>query len=325
MLINFLQESRKYSAEYNDKLSNHLPMALIALDRIGASSEQLQKFYDKYCSRLSLQTSSATLITKNNWDSFLGQHIYNSEYRDYFLKEIETKGKKQTLFEYLPKLISGLSGGAFHPLIRLAYALEVENDWEIAESLASWCIAYQSLGEIKQTDNKESDLTLILEKISQDKINKSANISGPNIFVRMQQATMILNINQLVAQTEINQSSLKDIANISLKIYGDSDDDFTALHCVTTAHAARIILPFIENSESFLQYLWQGITAAYATIDSLEQPHSKSEEFTWEQIFSKARTSLNDHVIKFCYTAHQEELYYNNSNYKNLAAIKAGL
>jgi len=39
-LNHLLSESRNFGCEYQDALSNHLPMALIALNRINASDDQ---------------------------------------------------------------------------------------------------------------------------------------------------------------------------------------------------------------------------------------------------------------------------------------------
>ena len=97
---------------------------------IGASEEQLLKFYQKNSSHLSRQLPIDIIIDSTNWKLFLGNHIHNSSYRDYFLNEIKNYNILKCLNTYLPILMRGASGGAFHPLIRFAYAVEINSDWE---------------------------------------------------------------------------------------------------------------------------------------------------------------------------------------------------
>lgn len=83
-----------------------------------------------------------------------------------------------------------MSGGAFHPMIRLSYAIEVDSDWELAESLASWCMAYQDLGDLKTgIFITESDTISILRNLSQDESLRAIPLDAPNIFKRMKQVS----------------------------------------------------------------------------------------------------------------------------------------
>jgi hypothetical protein len=47
-----LAQARRFSPEYGDGLANHLPMALIALDRMGADAATMQRFFARYSRRL---------------------------------------------------------------------------------------------------------------------------------------------------------------------------------------------------------------------------------------------------------------------------------
>lgn len=179
----FLEKSRVYGCEYNDYLSSHLPMALIALHRIGASKEQLSKFYSFYSKNLENLTPDEIKINSGNWNKFLGEHRHNSGYRDFFLSEVNAQGLKATLSYYLPLLIPGLSGGAFHPLIRLAYAIEVNSEWEVAEALASWCMAYQELGKIESSSkNSSAPLLDTLRRLAEVVKDRPIIVQGDNVF-----------------------------------------------------------------------------------------------------------------------------------------------
>lgn len=324
MLDDLLKESRHFAAEYGDQLSNHLPMALIALERLGASDSHLKLFFDSYSRRLSPQVSRPVSIDLGNWKSYLGQHTYNTEYRNYFLREIAQVGKEQVLRKYLQVLAPGLSGGAFHPLIRTAYALLINDEWEIAESLAAWCIAYQELGEI--INHRSSETAINTLQLARAGKLIALNLEAPNIFLKMKKVSESKSFHEALASFSAGSNSLREISQAALRIYRCSDDNFTALHCVTAAHAARIVLPYFDDKAEFLAYLWQAIAAAYVTIGSisLDSPaDNPTPSLSWNEVFSLARTSLNDHVIKFCFTAYQEHEFYGEPAYLQLAGAKA--
>jgi len=327
-LNDLLTESKKFSTEYGRQLSNHLPMALIALDRLGASEEQARKFFGNYSKMLRPQSEADFELDSSNWTKFLGQHEHNSEYREYFLKEFQKSGWENTLKSHLPTLLPGLSGGAFHPLIRLAYAIEIKSEWEIAESLAAWAMAYLELGKFQdgKKDYKDIDLGQALQSIRQDKEIVSSAIVGPNIFTRMKFVPSIDSFNSLVGEVDPRKMDISNLAGAALKLYRSSNDNFTALHGVTSIHAARILSTYVQEKEKFIFYLWQGLAAAYVTIGCIEiqSDHFQSGQalLSWEQIFKAAAAAKDDHVIKFCYTAFSEWQIYGDNSYQMAASLK---
>ena len=59
-----IQSIQIYSPEFTNKDTNHLPMALLALSRLGASDEQLDKFYDYYFPKF-LSTNPSGFATRS--------------------------------------------------------------------------------------------------------------------------------------------------------------------------------------------------------------------------------------------------------------------
>ena len=100
--LNLLKESQQFSSEYDENLSNHLPMALWALKRIGGNEEQLLNFYQKNSSHLNRQSPNDMIVDSTNWKLFLGKHVHNSSYRDYFLNEINKGSMWECVKTYLP-------------------------------------------------------------------------------------------------------------------------------------------------------------------------------------------------------------------------------
>src|SRR4051812_23649887 len=48
MLTELLFQNRLYDVEYQGGLSNHLSMALVALQRLGATDARLREYFDRY-------------------------------------------------------------------------------------------------------------------------------------------------------------------------------------------------------------------------------------------------------------------------------------
>jgi cytochrome P450 len=65
-----LEASSRLHPLYGDGLSNHLPMTLIALDALGASSAQLQRFAAHYSPRLTVRAVTQPPLEP---DAVLGQ------------------------------------------------------------------------------------------------------------------------------------------------------------------------------------------------------------------------------------------------------------
>ncbi len=241
-------QSQDFSAEYDDKLSNHLPMALFALHKVGASESQLIQFYKSYIINLEPQSKDSILIDSKNWKTFLGHHKYNSAYHYFFANELNVLGRKGCLANYLPLLIAGLSGGAFHPLIRLAYAVEIDSDWEVAEALSSWCMAYQELGSVTLgSSDLGIDLISAIKNLKKINVTHPTSILGENVYKRLKNASEAKSFSHFFQENRISKITISNLSELVLVMYLSTNDDFTALHFVTSVHALRVLSKYLEN------------------------------------------------------------------------------
>src|ERR1043165_5320127 len=87
-----LLESQRFSAKFGGGMFNHLPMALVALDRLGGDEARPRAVATKDARNMRPKTE----------------------------KEIALREQ----FREIPKLDAGLESQAFHCLIRLAYAVD---------------------------------------------------------------------------------------------------------------------------------------------------------------------------------------------------------
>ncbi|MFT5357161.1 MAG: hypothetical protein ACI9KE_004393 [Polyangiales bacterium] len=112
-LDELLEANRNFDSLYDDALSNHLSMALIALRAMGADDATLEAFFENYSKRL---------------EPSLG------------------RAAERDVGEALSKLSLGVGASAFHGLIQTAYAIEHGHALDIACALEVWERSYLPLG-----------------------------------------------------------------------------------------------------------------------------------------------------------------------------------
>lgn len=319
---NLIEESQKYHPTYaKGKLAIHLPMALIAIDKMGASEQQLQILFDNNVEKLELRKTSTLLITKI--EDALGKRELFEATVLYFKEKINNSSVQEVLENHLPILIKGIFGSAFHPAIRLSYALEIDNKKEIALALASWATEYEVLNSSFQTNENSLEENML----SHSSIGSKHNFAPGNIVNRMKEIDLILTKEQITFQTE--KHSFEKIRTFCLNTYANQNN-FTLLHTVTACQAFSILSEYIKDKDLALKYLWQGIYTAYLSTGLTYELHTNLEyrntsklkfETTkdWETILKFAITSTDEHIVKIVYTAWQEYKKYKIKSYQFIA------
>src|SRR5436305_14270079 len=90
-----LADGRRFSATFGGGLFNHLPMALVALDRLGADETRLRAFFTSYATHLNPKSDAEIELTETM--------------------------RGQGAADVVPQLSAGVASQAFHGLIRVAY------------------------------------------------------------------------------------------------------------------------------------------------------------------------------------------------------------
>jgi len=328
MLKQLLDQGKNFNPSYGKaKFSNHLPMALIALHKLGASNKQLSRFYETYSKKLEpiSHKDVHTPFHLSNWKNTLGISDYYSDYFIFFKETIQAIGIQSTLKQFLPHLIDGLATQAFHCLIRLAYSVEINDKEEVARALAYFASEYVILEKLQNVTSSAKSPDIILEKIHQSKALCDKKFKHPTLIERMQKASSLHDfafVNQDLASTDF---SLEQCANTVIKLYATTGD-FAVLHMVTALHALRILFPYLQSTHVVMRYYWQAVCAAYVSIGAPSFPKSSDvlmnaeQLYTWPEIFSHAADSLDDHLIKLIYTCHEEALFYQDTLYQKVAS-----
>lgn len=317
-----LQSFREFSPVYGDHLANHLPMAAIALWRMGADTKQIHRFAKNYVKKLERRHHFPSPPPSLTHVPRRGTHQFEQD-AAYFAAQLAASGVEPVLRQWLPRLLPGLSASAFHCLIRTAYAVESGCVAELADALAFWSSDY---------------LDFPMRWIEQDRAAKDIVADTVSAFGDGRDYGGII-VDKMVAVSKepffarglpLPQSlTLEDIRASVLDLYL-LGDDFTVLHTVTSTHALQILAPFIDDQDSARRYLWQGLLLAVATVaDTLRHSGpdgaAKPTATDWPVILEQARQSLDDHVVKLVFTAWEEWRSTGIEQYRWIAARKAGV
>ncbi len=227
------------------------------------------------------------------------------------------------------ELARGLGGGAFHALIRVAYAIADHDDDELAAGLAYWRHAYLDLGapSLRDTDNAAPDT------ISFDPDAELANarvilcdvpslLDGRALIAhRMAVVARAPAFALVVDDARVRARDLPQIASVVVRGFA-ATRSFTMLHAMTATHATRVLLPYASDADAIVRYLWRAIVAAYTSAGLSEIPTAEllakryAAAPTWDALVAIACASDDEHVVKATFTAREEDRAYTSACYR---------
>ena len=246
-----LAHRNQHGPHYGGHLSDHLPMALLAMWANGAGRDALDTYAMRYRQRLEPPVEHVrnppTEIARAVGD--LGAY---GALLAYFDREVARDGTQATLETWLPRLASGWVRFAFHPVIRLAYGVRFDVASEIVAGLAYLASAgpdpaLQALADGARYDD---------EPLS---VPPSPPLDEP--FERRYNATVASGV--LAERAVVVPDNRRRLAELSLAVFNDTHD-FFALHMVTGTHALGVCADAIGMDVDGL--LSAGLLAAYITV-----------------------------------------------------------
>ena len=315
-LSELLDEGAAFDAEYAGGLSNHLPMALLALARLGATEARLNAFAQNYSRRLQPAPPPRPWPAGDAWASRLGEREAWPEYRDLFFDWLLHEHSRDVLRQVLPRLMQGCGAAAFHGLIRTAYALQSTRRQELADALAYWACRWLDLGT-PVTAGTSGTVRMPQAVLRQLHVTQS---DADLIFQRMQAAAREAHFQAVVATLAVRESTLAQLALLAAQAYAASGN-FTALHLVTSAHATRLLLPWVDDPLPALHGYWRAFAAAVCasgmTVGTAPTPRP------WPELVAAALASDDDHVIKLVDSCREEHRSYGGAGLWQQAATRA--
>ena len=295
----------EFQARYGGELADHLPMARVALHRMGAAPSRIDAFERQYVEGKKLQS--------------LADAPAEEAARDAICAEIRRDGRDAVVRRYLRELMPGVGAGAFHPLIRLAYGLEADDDREIAAALVYWRDAYLDLG----ADTEDPSASFRPAETFARLRTELAGIALPRglIFKGMAAAAADPRFTAALRAGGAPKTTadLGAIARFVVTWFATTRG-FTALHAMTGTHAFRIVQSHLDVATA-LPALWRALCAAYvaAGFPEIGEPGVPGLP-AWDTLLAAAIASDDEHDIKAAYTAWSEERAYGGELYRLAAA-----
>jgi hypothetical protein len=336
LLKNLLAKSRYYLPSYRGGLCNHCSMTIIALDRMGAAPKRVQKYAIAYLRKMELAPVPGEAIDAENWRHRLGDESAYCDYLGFFRREVGRLNARAALRTYLPQLAPGLGAAAFHPVIRTAYGVIVEDSEEIAVGLAYWASRYLALPE---RADLPAELPFTPSDDPQQILRKTRTWPGLDftpdadalIDRAMLKAADPTLFPLLVAALQIDDLTLDRLRQTAALLFLGVND-FNSLHAVTGLHAARILSDFAVDRRAFAREVWRALLALYLSLDRPEIPTpAAAAELTtedlpdWNAILPAAVADDDEHVIKLVFSCLAESRSGGGRLYRYLAARKVGL
>lgn len=292
-LLSLLDDGARFDAEYRGGLSNHLPMALLALRRLGADETRLAAFAAGYAQRLEAARPLAAWPAGDAWTTRLGDATAWPAYRSLFRDWLSFEDADAVLRQVLPLLLPGCGAAAFHGLIRTASAVQAAHAGELADGLAYWACRFLPLdGRLPDGDHGL-------------------------IFEAMQRAAAAPGFEDAVDAVALDDGTLQRLSAQAATLYAASGD-FIVLHLVTSAQALRVLLPFCDEPLAAVDdYIAAQVAALRACQAVAGTPAAL---LPWPALVAAALASDDEHVIKLVDSCREETAVHGGDAWQRAAS-----
>lgn len=312
-LLALLDEGEQFHAEYRDGLADHRPMALVALERLGADAARLEAWARGYEQQLEPAGDIERWPSGDAWPARLGQgRAVWPAYRGLFREWLAHEGGRDVLGQALPVLLPGCGAVAFHGLIRAGYGAQTGHLAELADGLAAWAAYFMPLGALPAVAGAEPDPALLLRGL------KAGTSRAGLIALRMQDAARGGAVNRAIAPLLVDAATPEKLARAAAFAYAQTGN-FTALHLVTGGHAMRVLARFVVDAPAAWRHFWQayahGVVAA--RLAPLAEP---APLMAWDDLVAMALAADDEHVIKLVDSCREEERHYGGDDWRRAAS-----
>lgn len=332
MLRLLTQEMANFGSEFAGTFANHAPMVIIALARLGGGDEQMQRFVKHYSTYKSLQPfhDDQGEIKEENWREFLGARGREGSYRRFFQAQLQVHGRDKLLDHWLPLLSRGVGASAFHALMRVAYAILNNDDYEIVNGLAYWCACWLEMPSFTGTVSISSDPVEVLKHAGAIPAMRGQYVHDL-IWKNMRQSFRLPGFETAADWLLLDDSILERCASAAIALFA-ATQDFCALHAVTGLHWIRILKPWNSATNEMVGYFWAGVCGLMNEMDYPTFPSAKTLDRwrslpcpEWSEIFAAARQSFDEHDLSLVFTCSQEAEIYQDPLYRLAAARRVGM
>jgi hypothetical protein len=325
-LHRLLDQSLGHAPEYGAGLSSHLPMALAALDAMGAGAARLQAFFAAYSRRLAPRPQPPQGDPADGFDRIdgLGRvagiddarawHALRGQPGAYLLLErgfaaaLAGAGRDALLRAALPGLVTGVGAAAFHGVIRTAHAVESRHAGELAAALGYWASRWMPVDPPVAAAGASLAPAAWLDALDAQRLAADAAWAprADMISDRMREASRTQAYRTLAGRSGIDTDPAAWLAAIAAAaaVRYRRTRNFTVLHLCTGARAARVLAPWLLAQGATLAPLAHAMAAASlasnvaADVVGTDHRTAASPSLDWPDVIARACASDDEHVIK---------------------------
>lgn len=331
-----LAEARALSVEFGTQLANHAAMVLHAQRRLGGTEADARRFLAAYRRRTGLgpMQPSPGPVKRATWAGHLGDRAFEAAYRAFFRAELVRTGSGRALARaWLPRLLAGLPASALHALMRLAYALDAEDEAEMADALGYWSATWLPLGEGIGSSPVTADPLEVLRRVGAEPSLADVTVETDLLWHVMRNTAARPAFAPVHDWLEVRPGTLDRIAAAALLVFANTME-FCALHAVTGAHWVRLILPLLgpADQERAIRHFWQAIAALYhwmgcpAPLGAGAAARQRALAVPgWDAIAAAACASDDEHDLSLVWSAQEEFRFRGDPLYQVVAARRVGL
>ena len=325
--------ARRDSVEFPHFLSNHLPMILVAMERLGASPGRLAAFTRTYrtANGLCAVPPGRTPLTADNWADALGQREREADLRAFFSQQVARHGAEAIVAATVPRLAPGVAGSAFHPLMRLAYAVMAGDDEDVGIALGYWAATYLPLDAGGASPGVTMDPAEVLRRAAQLPGLAEASPESDLVWHNMRAVARVPSFAGVADWLIIRDDTLDRMAAASLALLAGTMS-FEALHAVTGCHWLRLLQPVVPEMSPLLRHFWVGIASLMPKMGFPEIPSAAQVDTWrampcpgWPEIREAAVASDDEHDHSLTFSAFEEWSRTGDGLYRVVAAKRLGL
>lgn len=293
-LLALLDEGLTLSPESRPQLSSHLPMALDALQQLGADSARLHEFQQRYSPRLQAEPMLPAGAARPRG---FGRIEDYAPWFSYFRAALAARGRDAMLLAELPALMLGAGGAAFHGLIRVGHALRHGHAGELAAALAYWACRHQPLPE--PSDTRPLGLPDWLAAL---RALPGAAHMPKRRLISERMADWGQRTDWQAIAGRLPSDELPALARAAAALYAGTGN-FTVLHMITASAALLALLPWLQGDEAARRHFIRAAAAALMASGAVQQSAAltlaePAQAPGWAALAAAAIAQHDDHVIK---------------------------
>ena len=321
VLTALLDRAQAYAPEYGGSLSTHLPMALVALNSLGADESRMEAFFTTISARLN--PAPAVAVACDDWLALRSDRAAFATLRAHFLQAIADQGRDAVLRQVLPSLADGVGTAAFHGLLRTASATVANHDTELASGLAVWASGYLPLSSFVATPTPDANSANVANWLAHMAAHGDAwrTDRGGMITPQMRAFVRTPAFRDGADRLAVHDGTLRELAAQALAIYLRTKN-FTVLHLITSAHALRMLMPWLNAPLVAVRHYARAYAAGVAASGvKLDAPMIAVNLLPWPEVLRAGTASDDEHVIKLVYACHEEWKVTGEAGYQRAASL----